>query len=177
MEKSLEYYLMLPYKIEVTPIPEDLGGGFSASLPEVGRFAMTGDGDTPEEAINNLKKEKERRFQEYLDKGIAIPEPKSDFDEYSGRFVIRIPKVLHKHLSESAKQNGVSLNQYSSYLLATNFQLEKSHEYFNEITDAMTCMSEAIWDIRYQFPEKAESVELLEKEIPRFDAKKLQIAA
>ena len=38
--------------------------------------------------------------------------------EYSGRLLLRIPKELHKQLVESAKENGVSLNQYALYKLA-----------------------------------------------------------
>lgn len=38
--------------------------------------------------------------------------------EYSGRLLLRIPKELHKQLTEAAKENGVSLNQYALYKLA-----------------------------------------------------------
>lgn len=38
--------------------------------------------------------------------------------EYSGRILLRIPKTLHKSLSEAAKAEGVSLNQYALYKLA-----------------------------------------------------------
>ena len=38
--------------------------------------------------------------------------------EYSGRLLLRIPKELHKSLAESARENGVSLNQYAMYKLA-----------------------------------------------------------
>lgn len=38
--------------------------------------------------------------------------------EYSGRLMLRVPKELHKSLSEAAKANGVSLNQYALYKLA-----------------------------------------------------------
>lgn len=38
--------------------------------------------------------------------------------EYSGRLMLRIPKDLHRQLAESAKANGVSLNQYALYKLA-----------------------------------------------------------
>jgi len=38
--------------------------------------------------------------------------------EYSGRLMLRIPKELHRHLVEAAKENGVSLNQYALYKLA-----------------------------------------------------------
>lgn len=38
--------------------------------------------------------------------------------EYSGNLIIRIPKEPHRSLAESAKKNGVSLNQYALYKLA-----------------------------------------------------------
>jgi predicted RNase H-like HicB family nuclease len=41
-----------PIKIE--PIPEDLGGGFMASIPSLGEYAACGDGDTPEEAYDDM---------------------------------------------------------------------------------------------------------------------------
>lgn len=38
--------------------------------------------------------------------------------EYSGKLLLRIPKELHKELAESARANGVSLNQYAMYKLS-----------------------------------------------------------
>ncbi|MFD2670789.1 toxin-antitoxin system HicB family antitoxin [Marinicrinis sediminis] len=38
-------------------------------------------------------------------------------EEYSGKFVLRLPKTLHRQLSEKAKHEGVSLNQYTLYKL------------------------------------------------------------
>lgn len=38
--------------------------------------------------------------------------------EYSGKLMIRVPRSLHKELVESAKKEGVSLNQYALYKLA-----------------------------------------------------------
>lgn len=38
--------------------------------------------------------------------------------EYSGKFVIRIPKELHYKLTKQANENGVSLNQYITYKLS-----------------------------------------------------------
>lgn len=53
------------------------------------------------------------------DDDLAIPleDVKAEF-EYSGKLNIRIPKSLHRHLSESAKNDGVSLNQFILYKLA-----------------------------------------------------------
>ena len=41
--------------------------------------------------------------------GMAIPEPGAD-DEFSGKFMVRVPRGIHKALSEAAKREGVSLN-------------------------------------------------------------------
>lgn len=51
------------------------------------------------------------------DSAIPLEDVKAEF-EYSGKLNIRIPKSLHRHLSESAKNDGVSLNQFILYKLA-----------------------------------------------------------
>jgi len=40
-----------------------------------------------------------------------IPEPIPDNKSYSGKFILRIPKSLHRDLSQKATEEGVSLNQ------------------------------------------------------------------
>jgi antitoxin HicB len=114
----------LPYKIEIQPIPEEAGGGFSASLPELGRYAVCGDGETVEEALRHLEEVKKERFRAYLEAGVAIPGPAPDGEQYSGKFVVRIPRSLHRELSLRAKENNVSLNHFVSYLLGTALQRE-----------------------------------------------------
>ncbi len=37
---------------------------------------------------------------------------------FSGKFVVRVPKSLHRKLSELAEQEGVSLNQWINTVLA-----------------------------------------------------------
>ncbi len=49
MEKDLDYYLNLPYGIEIQPIPKQEGGGFMAQLPKFGELGIVGDGDTCED--------------------------------------------------------------------------------------------------------------------------------
>jgi predicted HicB family RNase H-like nuclease len=121
MKKDLEYYLSLPYRIEVVPIRPEEGGGYMATLPEVGRMAITGDGETPEEAIRDLEKQQRERFAEYLAKGVRIPEP-APREEYSGRLMLRMPKSLHRDLAAQARENAVSLNQFVTYLLGKSIQ-------------------------------------------------------
>ena len=48
---------------------------------------------------------------------LLIPEP-ADISKYSGKFVLKIPKTLHKTISEQSKMEGLSFNQYVANSLA-----------------------------------------------------------
>ena len=137
MKKDLDFYMNLPYTMEVTPIAESLGGGYTATLPQIGKYAVSADGETPEEAISNLNGVKRERFKHYLEQGISLPEPETDTGVFSGRFVVRIPKVLHKHLSLTAEKNSTSLNQYVAYLLSANLALDQIQHQINEQHEAV----------------------------------------
>ncbi|OPX33846.1 MAG: hypothetical protein B1H11_11860 [Desulfobacteraceae bacterium 4484_190.1] len=146
MKKDINYYMGLPYTIEVVPIPVDEGGGFTARLPDVGRFAITGDGESPEEAIRNLLKAQRERFEEYLKRGLEIPEPKEEKEEYSGRFLVRLPRILHHQIASEARKNGISLNQYVNYLLATNLERDRQEQQFTHIINEIEAVQDVIWD-------------------------------
>lgn len=49
-------------KLEV--IPEDMGGGWMASIPALGEWTFLGDGETPEEAIEHLREVFDLFFEE-----------------------------------------------------------------------------------------------------------------
>lgn len=50
--------------------------------------------------------------------GNPVPKPSDRTDEnYSGKFLMRVPKRLHAELARAAKAQGVSLNQYLLYVL------------------------------------------------------------
>ena len=49
--------------------------------------------------------------------GQDIPLPR-DMEEYTGKFIVRIPKSLHRNLVHAARREGVSLNQYVTSLLS-----------------------------------------------------------
>lgn len=44
------------YRIEIAPIPEELGGGYEAYIPVIGKRAYCGWGKTPEKALKHLRK-------------------------------------------------------------------------------------------------------------------------
>jgi len=54
-----------------------------------------------------------------LERGIDIPKPTEE-SEFSGKFLVRCPRTIHKRLVENAKKEGVSLNQYVVSILAQN---------------------------------------------------------
>lgn len=120
MNKDLTYYMSLNYPVTIVEIPESEGGGFSVSIPTLGRAAYVGDGDTIEEALASLREIKEFLFERALKQGLSISEPDetgADWESCSGRFVLRMPRELHFHLRGQAKRNNISLNQYCQYVL------------------------------------------------------------
>lgn len=119
MTKNLEYYLNLKYEIEIIPISESDGGGYLARIPQFGEMGMVGDGETPEEALNELNDYKQHAFKRYLDEGLEIPEPVIKDDSYNGKILLRVPKYLHRELSGYAQKNDTSLNQLIISLLSS----------------------------------------------------------
>ncbi len=121
--KDLKYYLELPYRIEIKPLTQDEGGGYSAILPQFGSMGIVGDGETIIEAIDDLEKIKKIVFERLLQNGETIPEPENDISQYSGKILTRMPKELHARLIKEAIENGASLNQYIIYLLSSRIDL------------------------------------------------------
>ncbi|MCX6580347.1 MAG: toxin-antitoxin system HicB family antitoxin [Candidatus Aminicenantes bacterium] len=110
--KDVKYYMNLPYRIV---IQKDPYGGFFAEVEEL-QGCMT-QGETYEEAYNNILDAMEGWLEVALERGIAIPEPASE-SQYSGSFTLRMPRTLHKKLAQHAKKENVSLNQYAIHLLS-----------------------------------------------------------
>lgn len=115
-KKLVNEYLKKPYSYIVNEVHDESGDYFVARVLELG--GLMGTGDTYSEAYKDVKKAMETYIETKLANNISIPEP-IDASNYSGRFVLRLPKALHKLLSLKALEEGVSLNQYALYKLAT----------------------------------------------------------
>lgn len=113
--KTLNEYLELPYKMEIIPDTEE--GGFTVSFPELPGCITCG--NTLSAALDNAADAKSAWIEIAMKDGLSIPEPDS-LNDYSGQFKLRIPKSLHKQLSEHSKMEGISMNQYCLYLLSRN---------------------------------------------------------
>jgi predicted RNase H-like HicB family nuclease len=127
MKKTIDYYLSLPYRLEIVPDAEE--GGFGARFPELPGCITCA--ETLEDVVKNAEDAKRIWLETAIEEGIDIVEPGkgSYLLEYSGQFKLRIPKSLHKSLAEHAKQEGISMNQYCLYLLSKNDATYTSGEF------------------------------------------------
>ena len=105
----------LPYNYIVQPITDESGTYFYARVLELDGCQSTG--ETFEEAYKNLKEAMRGWLEAKLEGGFDVPLPVG-YDDFSGKFVVRIPKSLHYRLSVEAEKEGVSLNQYALYKLS-----------------------------------------------------------
>ena len=113
--KDIKEYLELPYNFIIKPIKEESGSYFYAHILELDGCQSTG--ETFEEAYENLKDAMKGWIETKLEGGFDIPLPVKQ-NNFSGKFIVRIPKSLHYKLSIEAEEEGVSLNQYALYKLS-----------------------------------------------------------
>lgn len=111
-EKDLEYYLSLPYRIEI--YPDD--GGYTAAIPDLPGCLTCG--DSREEVLELIEDAKAGWLELALEDGHPIPEPAPAFEDYDGRFRVHSPRSLHRKLAEQARREGVSLNEFVNAVLA-----------------------------------------------------------
>ena len=76
------------------------------------------DGDTPAEAMAMIREAMELWLEGAIEQGYEIPLPKEHFPEHSGKFQVRLPVGLHGKLAAVAEEQGVSLNQLVTAILA-----------------------------------------------------------
>ena len=97
------------YPLQVRALSDAEGGGYLATVLDLP--GCIGDGETETEAIADARAAIDAWIKVAEEFGDLIPKP-SQLDQYSGKFVIRIPKSLHMRVAELARREGVSLNQF-----------------------------------------------------------------
>jgi antitoxin HicB len=113
LRNKVEEYLKKPYEIHLILDPT---GGFFVEVAELqGCFSQ---GETVEEAMAMIREAMELWIETALARGAQIPEPFAE-ERFSGKFVVRMPKSLHRRLVEQARAEGVSLNALLNVLLAS----------------------------------------------------------
>lgn len=114
-EHSADYYAGLPYHLTVVRDAEDKAKPWTASVEEL--TGCTSRGRTPEEALSGVRSAMASWIEDALEEGREIPEPKPA-SSHSGRLLLRMPRTLHAELTRASEQEGVSLNQFITDVLA-----------------------------------------------------------
>ena len=107
----------LPYPFTVRPLTEEDGGGWLVEFPDLP--GCMADGETVDDALREAVDAAQSWLETARAHGDPIPEPTPmDLNAWSGKWVIRTPKSLHRRLAERAKADGVSLNTLAVTLIA-----------------------------------------------------------
>ena len=110
--KTIEYYMPLPYRLEILPDPDERLCGRYPDLPRCITI-----GNSMEIVTEKAEDAKKEWLATAMENGVRIAEL-VDMAKYSRQFKLCIPKSLHKRLAEHSKEEGVSMNQYCVYLLS-----------------------------------------------------------
>ena len=108
--RDLDYYLSLPWTIVLIP---DESGGFGVKIDELP--GCISQGDTASEAYEMIRDALKCWLIVALESSANIPEPGQ---EHSGKFLVRVPKTVHRELTRHARLEGVSLNLFVASVLA-----------------------------------------------------------
>ncbi len=103
---------MAEYAVLLRPLSEADGGGWFAVVPDLP--GCMSDGDTGQQALENVLDAIEAWKEEARDIGKPVPEPGTSL----GQWRQRVPRTLHLTLKEMAEREGVSLNQLVTAILA-----------------------------------------------------------
>ena len=86
--------------------------GLCAELPSLSWLAPT-----PEKALAGIRRVVSEVVADMQAAGESIPEALAE-KKYSGRFIVRVPSLLHRALATEAAEQGVSINRLVSAKLA-----------------------------------------------------------
>jgi antitoxin HicB len=102
---DIQGYMQLPYRMEIY----DDDGYWAAEFPDLpGLVAGHETWEGLQAAITDAKR---AYFEAAIASGQPIPEPKRQ-EQFSGRFVLRLPKSLHRQAVQAAQSEGTSLNTF-----------------------------------------------------------------
>jgi len=141
MKKDLSYYMKLDYPFTLSKDSDDEKVYFVAEITDLPGCGAQG--ETIEKALKSLEEAKKLWIEVSLEKGLEIPEPVSEVD-FSGKYLLRIPPKLHMLLTQSAKKEGLSLNQYLRKTLEEALSIENILERMETIERELKQIREKI---------------------------------
>ena len=109
MDQDIDYYMRLPYPIEVVTSEE----GYFARVEDLP--GCTAQADNLEDLWSAVGQAKRAWVEDALNSQKRIPKPREteeNLKQYSGRILVRMPRSLHAELARRARLEGVSLNHF-----------------------------------------------------------------
>jgi antitoxin HicB len=166
--KGLTYYMTLHYPYTMEQYEEEGKIYFSLSIPDLPGCGAIG--ETVEQALANLEKAKEAWIEVCLEEGLPIPEPALE-DEFSGKFLLRIPPNLHMRLSKFAEREGKSLNQYIRSILEARVNQDNNQEFYEILAalrglmrEEITPLSQRLYCLEESFNNISDSIRFLQQQ-------------
>ena len=129
---SLEFLLCLNYPVTFYPETE---GGYTVEIKDLP--GCLSQGETLDEAMEMIQDAKFAWIKVNLELGKAIPLP-STTEEHSGKFLVRLPKSIHRQLAETADREGVSLNALVVSLLSESVGAGQALAKFEQVLATQT---------------------------------------
>lgn len=124
LKEQVDFYSSLPYTLVIEGRDEhsDYCVASFAELPDL--FMV---GSTPEESIAELESVKRDWIETYLELGNKMPVPLK-LRKFSGNYLLRMQRSLHKALALHADLEGVSINQYVVSALSRTVGREEANQ-------------------------------------------------
>jgi predicted RNase H-like HicB family nuclease len=145
--RALEEYLAMQYPLQIIADPD---GGYVAIFPDLPGCMTQAEtlGEIPAAAEDARRSWMTAVYED----GEEIPPP-SYPEEYSGKFVARLPRALHHQLAEEADRQGVSLNQHVVALLSrgdVQARLERRlHDVEERLSSRLDVIAEHVERLRF----------------------------
>jgi predicted HicB family RNase H-like nuclease len=136
---SLNYF-----PIEITAVPAEDGGGYSACIPALGRLAFEATGETIDAAITSLRRVSEILLEEFRVRKQELPDPPLSPNDFSGRLLLRMPKHVHRRLDEEAHRSSVSLNTYIVSVLSDSFRSPHVFRVLSELCGQISSANQSL---------------------------------
>jgi predicted RNase H-like HicB family nuclease len=92
-------------------------------------------GQSDAEALKVLAEVQRAWIEECLDSRDPVPLPEAEEQLPSGKWVQRVPRSLHKRLTERAKREDVSLNTLVTAILSEAIAIRKPARYDKQVRD------------------------------------------
>jgi antitoxin HicB len=108
-DRKVKEYLALPYHIEAIYDASGKAPGWFARVVEL-PGCMT-QAESRDEVLAMIQDAMRDWIEVGIEEGQPIPGPLTH-ETYSGKFVVRVPRSLHRQLAEAAESDGVSLIRF-----------------------------------------------------------------